>query len=128
MGLVVFVGKKIFHNFWFERSIFCYGWNTGVVAMGVTLLRVVDPDFKTGTLEDYGVAYVFIAIIEIAVVTVVPGLVANGIIWSPALVLFGAFLICLLLSKRMVGWFNVPADQLREGEAEVIAEFQAEEA
>lgn len=126
MGLVVFVGKKIFHNFWFERSIFVYGWNTGVVAMGVTLLRVVDPNFKTRALEDYGVAYVFISFIEIAVVTVVPGLVANGIIWPPALVLFGVFLISLLLSKMMVGWFNQPGQALREGEAEIMAEENGE--
>lgn len=125
--LVLFVGRKVFHNFWFERSIFVYGWNTGVVAMGVTLLRVVDPNFKTRALEDYGMAYVFISFIEIAVVTIVPGLVANGIIWAPAIVLTGTFVVCMIMSRLMVGWYNVPADQLREGEAEVISEFQAEE-
>lgn len=127
MFLVIFVGRKVFHNFWFERSIFVYGWNTGVVAMGVTLLRVVDPNFKTRALEDYGMAYVFISFIEIAVVTIVPGLVANGIIWPPAIVLFGTFVVCMIMSRLMVGWFNTPANKLREGEAEIIAEFQAEE-
>lgn len=127
MCLVIFLGRRVFHNFWFERSIFTYGWNTGVVAMGVTLLRVVDPDFKTGTLEDYGMAYVFISIIEIAVVTIVPGLVANGILWPTAIVLFGAFVACMVLSRLTVGWYSVPGDQLREDEAEIIAEFATEE-
>ena len=81
VGLALLLGPRLFHNFWFERSIFVYGWNTGVVAMGVTLLRVVDPEFKTKTLEDYGLAYVFISFFEIAVVSIVPSLVANGVIW-----------------------------------------------
>ena len=46
---VFFVGRKLFHNFWFERSIFIFGWITGVVAIGVTLLRIVDPEGKSGT-------------------------------------------------------------------------------
>src|SRR5262249_49953588 len=31
------IGRRIYHNFWFERSLFVYGWNTGVIATSVTL-------------------------------------------------------------------------------------------
>jgi len=126
MGFLFLVGRRIFHNFWFERSIFVYGWNTGVVAMGVTLLRVVDPDFKTGTLEDYGLAYVFISFIEIAIVTALPPLVANGVILMPALVLLAATFFLIFLSSRVVGWFRKPASDLREGEMEIISAFSEE--
>ncbi len=126
VSILFLFGRKIFHNFWFERSIFVYGWNTGVVAMGVTLLRIVDPAFKTGTLEEYGMAYVPISIIEIAIVTIVPTLVVSNIILAPALVLLGITIACLLASRFIVGWFKTPGDQLREGEAEIIAEFQEE--
>ena len=59
--LLWFIGRRIFRNFWFERSVFVYGWNTGVVAIGITLLRVVDPRLKTRTLEEFGLAYVLIS-------------------------------------------------------------------
>ena len=42
----------LYHNFWFERSLFVYGWNTGVIATSVTLLRVTDPCLRTKTQED----------------------------------------------------------------------------
>lgn len=126
MAILFIIGRRIFHNFWFERSIFVYGWNTGVVAMGVTLLRIVDPGFKTKTLEDYGVAYVPISFAEIAIVSILPTLVVNNIILVPALVLLALSILAIFASRYLVGWFNVPGDQLREGEAEIIAQFNEE--
>ena len=57
-GYLLLVSRKLFHNFWFERGIFIFGWSTGVAAIGVTLLRVVDPQLRSKALEDYGMAYV----------------------------------------------------------------------
>lgn len=126
VAVCLILGRRLFHNFWFERSIFVFGWNTGVVAMGVTLLRVVDPSFKTKTLEDYGLAYVFISFFEIAIVSIVPSLVANGIIWAPAIVLTVAAIACFLLSAATCGYYGkIPPTALREGEAAVIKDFQS---
>lgn len=128
MGYFLLFARKVFHNFWFERGIFVYGWNTGVVAIGVTLLRVVDPGFKTKTLEDYGLAYVFISFFEIAIVSIVPSLIANGVILPPGLLLVGGFIACIVLTRMLSGWHaKVPMTELREGEAEIIAEFAKEE-
>lgn len=80
MFYLFFVSKRVFHNYWFERGIFIFGWSTGVVAMGVTLLRIVDPDFKSRALDDYGIAYVFISMIELAIVSILPSVVALGFI------------------------------------------------
>ncbi len=126
MAILFLVGRRVFHNFWFERSIFVYGWSTGVVAMGVTLLRIVDPCFKTKTLEDYGLAYVPISMIEIGMITALPILVVNDIILMPALVLLGATTVCLLASRYFVGWFNLPKQEIREGELEIMQEFAEE--
>src|SRR5690606_37101243 len=41
VAMLWFVGQKIYRNFWFDRIVFTYGWNTRVVASGYTLLRVV---------------------------------------------------------------------------------------
>ena len=54
-----FVGKWVFTDYWFERSIMSFGQCTGVSATGVLLLRIVDPDFKTPALSAWGFAYVF---------------------------------------------------------------------
>lgn len=84
---VFVIGKRMFRDNWFERSIFVYGWCTGVVAMGVTLLRIVDPKLESGTLEDYGVAYMFISICEIGIVSLVPIFVSKGYILEVSFVL-----------------------------------------
>lgn len=44
------------HNNWFERGIMIYGMCSDVMATGDTLLRVVDPNNESGTLEDTGTA------------------------------------------------------------------------
>lgn len=70
--MVLFVGRKLFHNNWFERSIFIFGWCTGVVAIGVTLLRICDPEMKSKALDDYGTAYTLISVIEVFIVALTP--------------------------------------------------------
>jgi ESS family glutamate:Na+ symporter len=120
VAVLWFIGRRIYHNFWFERSLFVYGWNTGVIATSVTLLRVVDPRLRTKTLEDYGLAYVFISGLEIILMVALPLLVASGIILVPALALLVAAMVCVFLSSRVVGWFTPSAQSLRAGEQEVI--------
>lgn len=75
--MVFFVGRKLFHNYWFERSIFVFGWCTGVVAIGTTLLRICDPEMKSETLDDYGTAYSLISIIEVFIVALTPQLAVS---------------------------------------------------
>lgn len=117
---VFVIGKKFFTNFWFERSIFVYGWITGVVAMGITLLRIVDPEFKSGALEDYGIAYVPISFLELLLVSMLPIVVAKGYVASSGVVLI---LMCILLigiSWKVYGIFKGDSSELRDKEAEII--------
>jgi ESS family glutamate:Na+ symporter len=120
VALFWYIGRRIFRNFWFERSIFVYGWNTGVVAIGITLLRIVDPQLRTRTLEDFGLAYTLISFFGIGVLVVLPPLVASGIVVGPALVLTVAFVATIFLSRFLIGWFPVPATAFREGERQVV--------
>lgn len=116
MALFWWVGRRVFHNFWFERSLFVYGWNTGVVGTSVTLLRIVDPKLRTGTLEDYGLAYIVLSPLEILLLVVLPPLVAHGFLLTTGLLLTGGALLCILLSRRLVGWFPASPRQSRPGE------------
>ena len=118
LALFWFLGRKMFHNFWFERSLFVYCWNTGVVGIGIALLRVVDPRLRSGTLQDFGVAYVAISFVAIALIVAVPQLVVRGYVATPGVVLAIAFVGCILMSRSLVGWWTTPADKLRAGEGE----------
>ncbi len=122
LSIVFVFGNKLFHNFWFERSIFIFGWITGVVAVGITLLRCVDPDMKSKTLDDYGVAYSVISIIEVIFISFIPiiavsiGCIASGAIFTAVgLALFGACALIYGVQKKK--WA-----ELRDGESEIINE------
>ena len=116
LGQLRFLGPRMFRSFWFERSLFAFGWNTGVVATGITLVRVVDPDDRSRTLEDFGLAYPPVSFIEIAVVTLLPLFVVRGIVIAPTLVLLAIAGAALVLSRVLLGWSNVPPAVLRPSE------------
>lgn len=118
--LMWWVGRRICRNFWFERSMLMYGWNTGSVATSMLLVRILDPDMTTGILEDFGVSYFGIAFVEIAIISTLPHLIMKGIVVLPMLVLLGAFFACILLSRALVGWFTKSPTKLRHGEIELM--------
>ncbi len=84
LGLVV--APRYLGRHWFEKQIFTWGWATGSVATGITLLRIVDPDLDSGTVEDFGYAYLPLIPIEGAAVAVAPLLVIAGASWTVALI------------------------------------------
>src|SRR4030042_601259 len=50
----VFLAPRIFQRYWFERGITEFGMQTGGTAIGLMLLRVVDPLYKTDTAKAFG--------------------------------------------------------------------------
>ncbi|CAM3252228.1 sodium/glutamate symporter [Filibacter tadaridae] len=97
--------KKFFAQHWFEKGIFTWGWTTGTVAMGMALLRIVDPNSESKTLDDYGLAYIPIAPVEILLITFAPILVLNSQGWLFVVLTFGfSFVIYLLALKYK--WLN----------------------
>lgn len=114
------VCPRLFHNFWFERGIFIFGWSTGVCAIGITLLRVVDPESKSHTLEDYSMAYMFMSVIEMVIIAALPGLVVAGYQYAVGAVFLVIFGILLFTCSRIYGVFKGKYSDLRPGEEEVI--------
>jgi ESS family glutamate:Na+ symporter len=49
-----FIAPRMLPDAWFERGITEYGMQTGVTALGLLLLRVVDPNFKTPAAKSFG--------------------------------------------------------------------------
>ena len=75
---VFFMGRKLMKECWFEKALFTWGWFTGTMAMGIPLLRVVDPKMKSRCMDSYALAYLFIAPVEIALITFAPVAFVNG--------------------------------------------------
>ena len=73
--------------------------------MGIALLRITDPDSQSGTLDDYAFAYLYIAPVEIALVSLSPLAFCNGFGWLfvgiCALVGIG-----ILAYAALRGWFK----------------------
>lgn len=78
LGYVFYMAKVMMRNHWFEKAIFTWGWFTGTMAMGIALLRVVDPEMKSRCLDNYALAYLFIAPVEICLITFAPIAFLNG--------------------------------------------------
>lgn len=102
---VFVVGARIHQTAPFEKSIFTWGWFTGTMAMGIALLRITDPDGKSGCLDDYAYAYLYIAPVEIALVSLSPLAFSSGIGWLFVLIcaVAGAGILGLAALK---GWFK----------------------
>lgn len=50
---LLLISRKFFSNYWFERK-YTFLYVTGVLATGAMLLRICNPKFKAGVLEDFG--------------------------------------------------------------------------
>jgi ESS family glutamate:Na+ symporter len=102
------VGSRIHRKYPFEKSIFTWGWFTGTMAMGIALLRITDPDAKSGTLDDYAYAYLYIAPVEIALVSLSPLAFYYGYGWAFVTVcaILGA---AILAFAALRGWLKKPS-------------------
>lgn len=111
--LIVFLTVRYFgarmNNWdWFERAIFVYGYSTGVFAIGMILLRIVDPQNKSKTLADVAVAEPPNSIAELILWSTGPYMLLNGQHWTFALINLGLVLLCCLISWKCHWWYKTP--------------------
>ncbi|MDX9929444.1 MAG: sodium/glutamate symporter [Bacteroidales bacterium] len=100
-----FLGRRILPTYWFERSIFAWGWWTGTMAIGIALLRIVDPKMESKALDDYAIAYLPIAPVEILIITFAPVMFVNGLgFWFLSAIIVAALLVFLL--ARKMSWLH----------------------
>ena len=103
-GITFYFGKRLSKTYWFERTIFAWGWWTGTMAMGIALIRIVDPKLSSKAMDDYALAYLPIAPVEILLITFVPIMYMNGMgLWLSLGCLALSGLLVLLAIK--MGWW-----------------------
>jgi len=103
--IYVFVmSRKLMKECWFEKALFTWGWFTGTMAMGIALLRVVDPKMKSRCLDSYALAYLFIAPVEISLITFAPVAFVNGygVIFSSICLVAALAILAVAYFKK---WF-----------------------
>ena len=102
--ITFYFGRRLAKTYWFERTIFAWGWWTGTMAMGIALLRIVDPKSSSKAMEDYALAYLPIAPLEIALITFMPILFVKGHGLCLALGCLALALVTILIAWLMK-WF-----------------------
>ena len=104
LAYVFVMARKMMKECWFEKALFSWGWFTGTMAMGIALLRVVDPKMKSRCLDNYALAYLFIAPVEISLITFAPVAFVNGygLIFAGICLVAGLSVLAVAYFKK---WF-----------------------
>ena len=82
LWLILWVAPRMLGKDWFEKGLFTWGWLTGTVAMGIALLRIVDPNMRSKVLDDYAIAYVPGSITDIFIISLMPIAMYNSMHWQ----------------------------------------------
>ncbi|MFJ7736933.1 sodium/glutamate symporter [Lysinibacillus sp. NPDC097287] len=99
------VGPAMNYESWFERSIFVYGYATGVFAIGLTLLRVIDPENKSKTLTDTAIVGPLNTPIELFAWSAGPAMLLGGQHWSFVGIYAAISIICIVISIKFKWWY-----------------------
>jgi len=102
-----FLAPRMFKKYWFERGITEFGMQTGVTAIGLLLLRVVDPLYKTDTAKAFGFKQmIYEPFLGGGFITAfAPMLITNLGLWQSIAISFLIMAIFFLISF-FNGWVN----------------------
>ena len=98
-----YFGSRLFKNDWFERSVGAFGQASGVLATGLMLVRVVDPDLKTSAAGCIAAASVIGYTVSMPFLALSPSLVSS----MAPLTFIGAnvaILLVFIVAGRIFFW------------------------
>lgn len=103
---LLYFGPAMNKGSWFERSLFVFGYSTGVFAIGFILLRIVDPENKSLTLNDTAFACIFTTISELYTWSAGPIMLLNGQHWLFIGSQVAIMVVCLAINRVMKWWWR----------------------
>jgi Na+/glutamate symporter len=107
--IVVFMlrimGPAMNNESWFERSIFVFGYATGVFAIGLTLLRIVDPDNKSKTISDTAIVGSLNTPIELFAWSAGPAMLMGGQHWTFVGIFALISVACIVVNLFFKWWY-----------------------
>jgi ESS family glutamate:Na+ symporter len=101
----MYMGPRQFKGHWFEKSMFCFGFNTGTLVNGIMLLRIIDPNMKSKSMETYAIVGLFDRPLIIALIALGPALISTGYAVHFAVACSVLAFIPLIMSK-FFGWWH----------------------
>ncbi len=99
------IAPRLMKDDWFEHGIFVYGYSTGVFATGFSLLRIVDPDNRSSTLDETAILVPIESIIEIFMLAIAPGLYVAGH-WYWVIIPTLLYLAALVIAPIVFKWWR----------------------
>lgn len=102
---LVFIGPGMNYESWFERSIFVYGYSTGVFAIGLTLLRVIDPNNKSKTLTDTAIVGPLNTPLELFAWSAGPIMLMTGQHWAFVGIYLAISIACIIIARIFKWWY-----------------------
>lgn len=114
---LMYFGPAMNKGSWFERSIFVFGYSTGVFAIGFILLRIVDPENLSKTLNDTAFAAPFTTPIEMFAWSMGPIMLMNGQHWTFVAIYLAILAACVIVNRLFKWWWlKLPLNRPAEGE------------
>lgn len=105
---LIYLAPRMFTYNWLERGITEYGMQSGVTAMGLLLLRLVDPHYKTDTAQAFGFKQMlYEPFLGGGFITATaPFLIISlGLWWS--ILAAGLIMFVFLMVSWLNGWFRI---------------------
>jgi glutamate:Na+ symporter, ESS family len=102
---LIVLAPRMFPYNWLERGVTEYGMQSGVTAMGLLLLRLVDPNYKTDTAQAFGFKQMlYEPFLGGGLITATaPFIVLNmGVWWS--IMITGAIMVIFMIISWLNGW------------------------
>ena len=103
---IVYLGKRIWTRYHFERIAGAFGMETGTVATGLVLIRLSDPNFKTPAATDLAVSSIVALPFLFVMFHVMNGPILFGWSLGLTLCLFVLFEIIILILLRVFKLWN----------------------
>lgn len=114
---LMYFGPAMNKGSWFERSIFVFGYSTGVFAIGFILLRIVDPYNLSKTLNDTALAAPLTTPIELFAWSMGPVMLMTGKHWTFIGMYLAITAACIIVNIIFKWWWiKLPLDRPGEGE------------
>ena len=107
--ILTYVGVFTFNKWLFkgdypiERSVICWGANTGVMITGMMLLKIADPDYETPALNEFAGGFALMSIISIFTSPITYGLIGNPANGPMTFLLYNAALSAAYFVLAIVG-------------------------
>ena len=107
--VVLYIGKRIWRDYAFERTAGILGTVTGTVPSGLLLVRILDPDFKTPAAIDLGLTSIFAAPFVLGGMLLVNAPVLWGWSIEQTLLAFVVMMIIALVLMKVFRLWGKPA-------------------